>query len=108
MFHTYVTLVQTVYRALLTSAVSGIGHRIHTPKKTFAEWRQTEEGEQEISSQITKVYNKHKYMPYFKQRLTHPTVEMHLKSSVRCHGSQDRTELFRCIFIVGCVSLCLK
>ena len=34
MFHTHVTLIQTVYRALLTSAVSGIGHRIHTPKKT--------------------------------------------------------------------------
>ena len=28
-----VTLIQTVYPALLTSAVSGIGHRIHTPKK---------------------------------------------------------------------------
>ena len=33
MCHTYVTLIQTVYRALLASAVSGIGHRIHTPKK---------------------------------------------------------------------------
>ena len=33
LFHTYVALIQTVYRALLTSAVSGIGHRIHTPKK---------------------------------------------------------------------------
>ena len=33
MFHTYVMLIQTVYRALLTSAVSGIGHRIHTPNK---------------------------------------------------------------------------
>ena len=30
---TYVALIQTVYRALLTSAVSGIGHRMHTPKK---------------------------------------------------------------------------
>ena len=30
--HTY-TLIPTVYRALLTSAVSGIGHRIHTTKK---------------------------------------------------------------------------
>ena len=25
-FHTYVTLIQTVYRAVLTSAVSGVGH----------------------------------------------------------------------------------
>ena len=32
-FHTYVMLIQTVYRTLLTSAVSEIGHRIHTPKK---------------------------------------------------------------------------
>ena len=28
------TLIPTVYRALLKSAVSGIGHRIHTTKKT--------------------------------------------------------------------------
>ncbi len=27
------TLIPTVYRALLKSAVSGIGHRIHTTKK---------------------------------------------------------------------------
>ena len=27
------TLIPTVYRALLTNAVSGIGHRIHTTKK---------------------------------------------------------------------------
>ena len=37
LFHTYVTLIQTVYRALLTSAVSGTGHRIHTPKKCSAD-----------------------------------------------------------------------
>ena len=30
-------LIQTIYRALLTSAVSGIGHRIHTLKIFFAE-----------------------------------------------------------------------
>ena len=36
MFHTYVTLIQTVYRAMLTSAVLGIGHQIHTPKKIAA------------------------------------------------------------------------
>ena len=29
------TLIPTVYRALLKSAVSGIGHRIHTTKKTI-------------------------------------------------------------------------
>ena len=28
-------LIQTVYRALLTSAVSGIVHLIHTPKKSI-------------------------------------------------------------------------
>ena len=33
LFHTYVTLIQTIYRALLTSAVSGIGHRILTLRK---------------------------------------------------------------------------
>ncbi len=32
LFSTY-TLIPTVYRALLTSAVSGIGHRIHTTKR---------------------------------------------------------------------------
>ena len=29
------TLMPTVYRALLKSAVSGIGHRIHTTKKKY-------------------------------------------------------------------------
>ena len=28
-------LIQTIYRALLTSAVSGIGHRIHTLQKSI-------------------------------------------------------------------------
>ena len=34
MLHTYVMLIQTVYRALLTSAISGIGHRITPLRKT--------------------------------------------------------------------------
>ena len=32
------TLIPTVYRALLKSAVSGIGHRIHTTKKICTGW----------------------------------------------------------------------
>ena len=36
LFHTCFALMQTIYRALLTSAVSGIAHRIHPPKKTAA------------------------------------------------------------------------
>ncbi len=32
------TLIPTVYRALLKSAVSGIGHRIHTTKKICKGW----------------------------------------------------------------------
>ena len=30
LFHIYLMLIQTVYRALLTSAVSGSGHQVHT------------------------------------------------------------------------------
>ena len=32
----HVTLIQTIYRALLNSAVSGIDHRIHTPEKMLS------------------------------------------------------------------------
>ena len=39
---------------------------LYNKSQTFAKWRQTQEGEQKIASQITKVHNKHEYVPFFK------------------------------------------
>jgi hypothetical protein len=35
------TLIPTVYRALLKSAVSGFGHRIHHTTKKMVQWSST-------------------------------------------------------------------
>ena len=64
------TLIPTVYRALLKSAVSGLGHRIHTTKKTtfmfikramIGQCRYFLTGQQPIAVQICVTYHAEKY-----------------------------------------------
>ena len=55
-------LIQTIYRALLTSAVSGVGHRIHTLKKIKCSMQLR--GRQQLQPQLRRTFMQSTVVPH--------------------------------------------